>query len=244
MEIKLNVDESKPNLLKVMHENPALAKEVIGTFVQLMEESFSPDKGISWSELPKKLHKELTFQALIRGVLRGALDVQAMNPEAYDALQVEVHPLAMLSPRKNYLSGGMTVYNWRDHFKMPADTQVSEETVAQLIRKTLRYARYIKMEELHNALEYNQIATYRGMGDDQIAKLPMYPALRYQLKIGALHVGKFFDDIGFLDCGTYEIGIDEDPICQACGHEGVQDIGKYQVCLNCNAGYRKEESNG
>src|SRR5206468_11624484 len=176
-EFKIKLDD-KPHLSKALLENPQMAKEVIGTFVSLMEEAFDPDKHITWAELPIKFHPTLTFPMLIKGILRGSLDVKEINPEAYEVFFEEVHPLSKMTTRPNPL-GGNTYSNWRDHFKMPNDAKPSEEVIASIFRKMLRYTRYIDIATLHKYLDVNQIATYRGLGDEQVAKLPFYPALRY-----------------------------------------------------------------
>jgi hypothetical protein len=230
--------DDKPNLTKALQENPQLAKQVIGTFVQLIEESFDDSKGITWAELPQQLHNDLTFSDLVKGVLRGALDTKKLNPDAFDALGVEVHPLSILSPRKNYIDGGVKYYDWRGHFGLPQDTYIGSETVEQVIRKLLRYSKIINVETLKQHLEANQIATYRGLGDEQVRKLPFYPALRFQSqKFGDLHVGKFYDDVGFFDCGH-----NDKDYCPACNRFDLRQIGEYKVCLACNAGYKTEES--
>jgi hypothetical protein len=225
--------DDKPNLTKALQTNPALAKQVIATFVSLMEESFDDSKGITWADLPQQLHQDLTFSDLVKGTLRGVLDTKKMNPITFDALQVEVHPLSILSPRKNYVDGVMKYYQWREHFKLPSDAYVSGELVEEILRKLLRYAKVLNIETLQRHIEANQITTYRGLGDEQVKKLPYYPALRYQREtFGDLHVGKFYDDVGFFDCGTS----DKD-FCVACNRYDLQQIGKYKVCLSCNAGY-------
>jgi hypothetical protein len=156
-----------------------------------------------------------------------------MNADIFDVLKVEVHPLSMLTPRRNYIDGGLKYYQWREHFKLPANAPVNGETVERIIRKLLRYSKYIDVQTLQEHLTSNQIATYRGLGAEQVNKLPFYPALRYQQKEkGDLHVGKFFDDIGFLDCGENEKGY-----CLACNRYELQRIGHYKCCLACNAGY-------
>jgi hypothetical protein len=226
--------DDKPNLTKALQTNPELAKQVIATFVQLVEESFDDSKGIAWAELPQQLHQDLTFPDLIKGVLRGALDTKKLNPIAFDALRIEVHPLSILSPRKNYIDGGVKYYDWRNHFGLPQDAFINVDTVEQVIRKLIRYAKVISVETLQRHLEVNQIATYRGLGDEQVRKLPFYPALRFQSqKFGDLHVGKFYDDVGFFDCGT-----SDEEYCPACNRYDLRQVGEYKVCLSCNAGYK------
>lgn len=228
----INLDD-KPLLAKALKEDRALAIEVIGTFTALMEEALA--KG--WTKFPKEFHRDLKFGDLIRGVLRGSLDLKDINPDAYDTLDIEVHPLAMLSPRKNYLEGGMRYFDWRGHFGLPEDTVVSEETVADIFRKMLRYTKYVRVKQLAQALETNQLATFRGIGDRNVELLPMMPAIRYQKeKFGDLYAGKLFDDNGFLDCGE----ITDVSYCPACKRTPLKVVGSYHCCYACNAGYREK----
>jgi hypothetical protein len=234
MQFTIKLDD-KPNLATALSENPDLAKQVIATFVQLMEESFDHTKGIAWANLPPLLHDELDFQTLVTGILRGSLDCKQLNPDVFDALGVEVHPLAILSPRKDYIDGGTRYYDWRNHFGLPSDTKPIE-AIEPTIRKLLRYAKVINVGTLQRHLEANQIATYRGLGDEQVKKLPYYPALRYQRDtFGDLHVGKFYDDVGFFDCGT-----NDKDYCLACNRYDMRQVANYKLCLACNAGYKEE----
>lgn len=236
MEFTITLDD-KPKLTKALQENPALVREVIGTFVWLMEDAFDESNGIRWADLPKQFDPSLTFNDLIRGILHGSLDLKGINPDAYDALKVEVHPLSMLQPRKNYLDGGVRYTNWRNHFRLPAEVAVNEDTIAKIFRTMLRHNRFIKIEQLRQHLEANQVVTYRGLGDAQMEKLPFYPALQYQKKLfGDLGVGKFYENVGFFDCG--EVAIDETN-CPACLHDDLKHVGGFKVCEACNAGYRK-----
>lgn len=229
----------KPNLNKAMGENPQLAQEVVKTFVECMEEAFTTKSGLKWAELPALLHKDLRFSTLIQGILRGSLDLKDINPDAYDVLKAEVHPLAMLSPRKNLVDGGMRLYMWREHFKLPKDAEVNAETIANIFRKLLRYSRYVKIDDLAKAMESNQLTTFRGLGERSVELLPMIPALRYQRAVfNELNVGKFFDDVGFLDCGEIASDIEA---CPACSHESFHQVGNYRGCLACNAGFLIKE---
>jgi hypothetical protein len=226
--------DDKPNLTKALQTNPDLAKQVIATFVSLIEESFDDSKGITWADLPQQLHHDLSFPDLVKGILRGALDTKKLNPITFDALRVEVHPLSILSPRKNYIDGGMKYYDWRRHYGLQHDAIVDSNTVEQVVRKLFRHAKVMDIETLQRYIEVNQIATYRGLGDEQVRKLPYYPALRYQQqKFGDLHVGKFYDDVGFFDCGT-----SDEEYCPACNRYDLRQVGEYKVCLSCNAGYK------
>jgi uncharacterized protein CbrC (UPF0167 family) len=232
----------KPNLRKAMEDSPQLAKEIMSTFAFLMDEAFDTSKGTRWADLPKLFSNKLDFQSLVRGVLRGALDVRAMHEEGYEALNVEIHPLALLHPQtimsdadeapKKY-----TYAKWRKHFQLPPDVEISEEVVSEVIRKVLRYARWVNIEQLAKALDANQMTTYRGLGELAIEKLPFVPALRYQKeKFGDLHVGKMLTDIGMLDCGP----LPDDYIgkCPACvAYNLVYVTDEHEGCLACNAGF-------
>ena len=230
--------DDKPNLKKALLEQPDVAKQVIATFVQLIEESFDKTKGITWADLSKQIHEDLMFSDLVKGVLRGVLDTKKLNPDVFDALGIEVHPLSILSPRKDYIDGGVKYYNWRKHYGLDANAQVNSETVEAIVRKLFRYAKLINIETLQQHLEVNQIATYRGLGDEQVKKLPFYPALRYQREeFGDLHVGKFYDDVGFFDCGA-----NEESYCLACKRHDMVQVDEYKLCLACNAGYKTKES--
>lgn len=236
MEFKIRTDD-KPNLERMLKENPKLAKEVIGTFVEMMEEACDPEKGLMWAELPQLFSESLTFNMLIKGILRGSLDLKDINPDDFDVIKEEVHPLSMLMPRKDYLNGGMRRYNWRNHFRLPQDAEINEETIATIFRTLLRYYKYINVKTLANALINNQIATFQGLGERNVELLPFVPALRYQqAKFGDLHVGKFLENIGFLDCGDWLYGDENE--CPCCQHPEVMSIGnKYKGCLSCNAGF-------
>lgn len=238
MEFRIQT-EDKPHLDALL-SNPETKKiglDVIKTFVELMDYACNPDNSIPWVELPKKFSQELTFKELVHGILKGSLDLKDIEPEAYDVIKEEVHPLSMLTPRKDHLNGGMRIANWRNHFRLPKDAQINQETIADIFRKLLRYYKYVDVSALADAIIHNQVATFKGM--DQAKNLPFYPALRYQQAIhGELGIGKFFDNIGFLDCGTWMEG--DSIICPACSHSDIVDIGKYKGCLACNAGYKEE----
>jgi hypothetical protein len=245
MSFKINTDD-KPFLTQAMRENPEMAKEVIRTFVGLMEEAFDTSKGITWAELPKKLHKDLSFSDLINGILRGSLDLNNIHPEGYAVLREEIHPLAMLQKRKNYLDGTTKYPTWRAHFDMPEDAEVNEKAVSDIFRKLLRYGRYVKIDDLRKAMESNQIAAFRGLGDEQIAKLPFTPALRYQREhFGELQVGKFMDDYGVFDCGKFDFDqyADGHYTCPACWKDTLVQLSvapKVRACESCNAGFVQE----
>lgn len=237
---KFSIDTAdKPHITDLMKSNPKLAKEVIETFVQCMEEAANPTNGMAWADLPKKFSEDLSFKELILGILKGSLDLKDINPDAFDAIKEEVHPLSMLMLRRDYLNGGVRRYDWRSHFRLPKDARIDQETIANIFRKLLRYYKYVKVDDLAYALVNNQVKTFEGLGERNVELLPFIPSLRYQqAKFGDLHVGKFFDTVGALDCGMW-VDQDECPACQAPAND-MYVTGKYHICQNCNAGYKEE----
>lgn len=230
----------KPNLSAAMLENPKLASEVIGTFVALAEEAFDKNKGVTWAELPKQLHKDLTFSDLIRGILRGALDVKEMDREMFDTFKVEVHPLSILSARpSDYDPKLLKASNWRVHFKVDKDYKIGEELVSDIIRKMFAYTRWVPLNEFYEAFNTNALIAYRGKADLAVQNLPFIPALNYQQRMfSSLTVGKRLMDTGLFDCGTIDHEPDNCPVCKF----PKESMFKYQDlhgCYNCNAGFRE-----
>lgn len=232
MEFKITTDD-KPHLDALLKSDKKKGMEILSTFVELMEESVAE----GWADLPKKFSPELTFKALIKGILHGSLDLRGINPDTFDALKEEVHPLSMLAPRKNWLDGGMRYANWRGHFRLPDDAEINQETIQTIFRRLLRYYRYVDVQALAHALINKQVKTFEGLGERNVQMLPFLPALRYQqAHFGDLHVGKFFDEIGVLDCGT--LPEPEDDTCPACKTGELKEVSASQcVCLSCNAGF-------
>ena len=232
MEIKINLDD-KPNLRTAMVKDKEKAKEVISVFVEAMEESFS-EKGIRWADLPKEIHPDFTFKDLIFGVLQGILDLKAINPETYDVLKAEIHPLSMLAPKKDYLTGGIKQRNWRAHFRQPDTIERNDQAIAKVLRTIMRHSKYVSIQQLAEAIDVKQEMTFRGLGSRAIELLPMRPALEYQRnQFGDLHVGTFDLDTGGLDCGS----IEHTDTCPACKKKDVAYTLDNMVCLICNASY-------
>jgi hypothetical protein len=232
-EMKINT-ANYPYLEGLMRENPQQAREVMQTFIKLMDEAVQNE----WHELPQLLTGgELSFNDLIKGILHGSLDLPDLNPEAYPALKEEVHPLSMIAVRKDYLSGGYRNYNWRNHFRLSPSSPVNQKTIEEIFRKLLRYYKYVKVDDLAHALMNNQIATFKSLHEAE--NLPFYPALRYQQReLGDLQVGNFLTDIGLFDCGELK---EETDTCPACEVGELEGIGQYKGCLRCNAGFSKPE---
>lgn len=233
MSITIQFDD-KPHLYNLVKQDKKKAEEVMQTFISLMEEAVKN----GWHLLPQKFATPLTFSDLVKGVLHGALDVEAINPDAHAVLKEEVHPFSMLMPRKNLIDGGMIYWDWRYWYRLPPNTPITQETVSQIIRKLLRYYKLVSVESLANALNNNQLANWSALQNpNMIANLPFLPALRYQKAMfDDLHVGRFFDSVGAFDCGTWI----EDTNCHACQSVEIHKVGKYHICLSCNAGYKEE----
>lgn len=234
MELKINLDD-KPHLKAAMLGDKEKAKEVITVFVECMEEAFNHiDKGIQWADLPESLNPTLTFRDLIFGVLKGALDVKDINPRSFDAIGIEVHPLSMMTPRADFITGDVKQRNWRTHFRLPKDTRADQESIAKIIRTLLRYGKYVSIKQLAEAIDTKQEMTFRGIGTRVMELLPMRPAIEYQRdKFGELWVGKFDLETGGLDCGYH----DETDVCPACKKKDILQVESNMLCLICNASY-------
>jgi hypothetical protein len=228
-EMKINT-ANYPYLEQLMQKSPDKARELMSTFIQLMDEAAKE----GWHELPEMFSRDLTFADLVKGVLHGSLDLPKINPDAYDALKEEVHPLSMLSPRRDYLNGGLRHYNWRGHFRLPSSAKVNQETIETIFRRLLRYYKYVRIDELGKALSANQVVAYKDINQAEL--LPFYPALRYQKGLlGELNVGIFMDDYGIFECGTIKEDVSTCPACEIGELESINSEVKF--CERCNAGY-------
>lgn len=237
MELKINLND-KPHLRAAMLADKDKAKEVISVFVDCMEEAFRDDKGFVWAHLAKELHPNLDFRQLIFGVLRGVLDVREINPDVFEALRVEVHPLSMLAPRKDFITGEMYQRNWRGHFRLEDDSKADELAISNILRTLLRYSKYVSVKQLAEAIDTKQEMTFRGIGSRVMELLPMRPAIEYQrTHTGELFVGTFDLETGGLDCGEYE----ETDVCPACKKKDIVQIESNMLCYTCNASYKIKE---
>jgi hypothetical protein len=236
--------DDKPALLQLFKTDKAAFKEVVGTFVSMME--LAAEK--NWVELPKAIHSSISFKDVVSGVLNAVMTTREIDPQSYATLESDLHPLALLSDqRKNLISGAPENYDWKSHFALDTEN-VSRETIEQIIRKILYVTRWLDIESVSKALVSNQFPV---VDDKDIRNLPFQPALMYQRNhLGELHVGKFFHDIGAFDCGTVSDMIHH---CPACVMGDLEDIHigstmgdeaeimhTYKVCPRCNAGFKIE----
>lgn len=231
--------EDKPALSQLMKTDKAAFKEVVGTFVQLMEVAAEKE----WHKLPEYIHSSLSFKDVISGVLNAVMTTKEIDPSAHATLEFDLHPLALLSDkRKNLISGEPEEYDWKSHFSLDSK-DVSRETIEKIIRKMLYLVRWFDIESVSKSLLTNQFPV---VDDKDIRKLPFQPALLYQKNhLGELHIGKFFHDIGALNCGTVTDMIYHCPACVVGDMEEIdtKEGNQYKVCPRCNAGFEIERTN-
>jgi hypothetical protein len=229
--------ETKPALSKLMKEDTDSFREIVGSFVNLMELAAKH----KWHELPQYIHTSLSFKEIVTGVLNAVMTTKEIEPDAYVTLEQDLHPLSLLSDkRKNFISGERENYDWMNHFALDSN-EISQQTLEKIIRKMLYLVRWFDIEEVSKAL----IAREFPINDPKdMAKLPFQPALTYQREhMGELYVGKFFHDIGAFNCGTivaaFQCGniIEGEILCPACGVGELEDIKNYHICTRCNAGF-------
>lgn len=241
--ISIGIAGKRPHLHAALN-NAETTKEtlqLIGLFMDLADEALDPEKGIRWVDLPGKFHKDLTFPDLLRGIIKGCLDVREINEENFDTLGADLHPLAMFTHKEITSSGGVKVnYNkWREHFQM--EGKPNEESITMIIRNLMRYGRYVNFKLIFDNLktDWQVNSLYRGLGAEHVKRLPFYPALKYQEKLyGELGgVGKMFDEIGSFDCGDLS-NYEGDETCPACKVGRLWNIVGFHVCDMCNAGFK------
>jgi hypothetical protein len=228
--------DDKPHLLALLGEDASKAREVIGTFVNLIEQAAKYE----WYKLPEFIHSSITFPDLISGILEGILTVQKYPSNSYLTLEQDVHPLSLLSDTaKDEYTKKELEYNWRDHFTLK-DSHVSKETIAKIYRELSYLVRWFDLDSIRNGLfanDYPVIDNVKG-----VAKLPFFPSLRYQKEVkGELHVGQFLHEVGLFDCG--EVAPDVD-ICLACQIGELETITNHEHikgCRRCNSGFIVKE---
>lgn len=233
-EFKINLDD-KPFLSKLMKEDKVAFREVVGTFVGLME--VAAEK--KWHALPKSIHSSISFNDVVTGTLNAVMTTKEIDPKAYSALEGDLHPLALLSDkRKDLITGEQEYFDWRTHFALDTN-EVSRETLERIIRQMLYLCRWFDVDTISKSL---MSSTFPVVDDKDVARLPFQPALQYQKeKLGELHVGKFLHDIGAFNCGTVSrYSVSTCPACKISQLEEV-DNGNTIVCPRCNAGFEVED---
>lgn len=230
---KFSIDlDDKPNLSRLKSSDVQAFKEIVGTFVGLMEIAAQKN----WHQLPESIHSSLSFKDVIEGVLNATMTTQDMNPETFAALGNDLHPLALLSDqRKNIITGENEEYDWKAHFSL-GDDKVTKETLEHVVRKMFYLVRWFSIDDVSKALLAQQFPI---VDSKDIQKLPFQPALRYQQsKLGDLYIGKFLHEIGAFNCGELDAEIDN---CPACSVGELKRVKQYKVCPRCNSGYALQE---
>lgn len=231
-EIKL---DDKPALTALMKDDVESFKMIVKTFVNLMEVAADNQ----WHMLPSSIHTSLSFDDIVTGVLNAIMSTRDINPEAYIALESDLHPLALLSDkRKNFITGENELYDWKSHFILD-DKEVTRETLEHIIRKMLYLMRWFDVESISKALITQQFPIVDAK---DVRKLPFQPALQYQKEhLGELYVGKFLHDIGAFNCGTISMDV-HDLTCPACKIKELTHLPhlNVEVCERCNAGFQIE----
>ena len=228
--------DDKPELLKLITEDEAKGREVIGTFVNLMEQAAKYE----WYKLPSAIHSSVTFPDLISGILEGILTVQKYPSDSFLTLEQDVHPLSLLNDqtRDEYTKKELE-YNWRDHFTLK-DSHVSKETIAKIYRELSYLVRWFDLDSIRQGLfanDYPVVDNVKG-----VAKLPFYPSLRYQKEVkGELHVGQFLYEVGLFDCGEINQEIEVCPACQIGTLETITNHEHIKGCRRCNSGFVVKE---
>lgn len=231
-DFKINLD-GKPALTKLKQSDVPAFKEIVGTFVNLMEVAAEKN----WHKLPQQLDTSLSFDDIVTGILNAVMTTSEINPEAYSTLENDIHPLALLSDNRKSIITGESEYGvWRKRFAIDSDV-ISREVVEHIIRKILYLVRWFDIDKVSEALMANQFPV---IDDKDIMKLPFQPALMYQKnQLGnSLYVGKFLHEIGAYNCGELDREVE---ICPACNIGKLEEIRNHKVCPRCNSGFALKE---
>lgn len=226
---------NKPHLYALQEDDKGAFMKIIGTFVNLMEVAAKDE----WYKLPETIHSSLQFEDVIVGVLNAVMNTKEIEPSAYQTLEMDLHPLGLLSDkRKNLITGEREVYDWKSHFVMDTN-EVTKDTITVIIRKLLYLVRWIDLDTVSKNLVTREFV---DLDKYDVAKLPFQPALSYQEKhLGELYVGKFFSDIGAFNLGSIDRDESECPACKV-GKLKTVSSGKYKVCPRCNGGWEIENN--
>lgn len=227
------IDGTKPHLRKLLAKDKEKAKEVISTFVEMMEHACQ----YGWADLPEQFHPDLKFKSMVHDILHGLLDLKNIDPKNYGTLGVMVHPLGLLGYQVPDFTQpeGYNYYDWQSHF---AKSKGDLPDIQSLLRKLMYYSRYIKIEELGEAMFRKEMDLYL-VERDPTPLIASHPALLYQKKnLGDRFAGKLNDMYGVLDCGDWPEGATDCPACQV----GVmKQLPGVKACKKCGAGFRTEE---
>lgn len=238
--MKLTIDlNDKAHLKAMAQKNPEKFKEFIKTWIYAGNELAEYEYAVSML-LDTAEQIRISPAELLAGIIEGCLNEQFVNEHMSPILGKELLPLALFKMEMQQTDGAPSYFDWRKWFKIPAAREVTAKTIASAIGNTMKYSRFLSFDKLAEALDSNQLITFKAIPLEQARLLPFHPALRYQKELkGEFHVGKFFDEprIGFFDCGE----IDKQEVeCPACSRKDLSRTlsGKYMYCRACNAGYK------
>lgn len=178
---------------------------------------------------------------IVQGIIEGCLNEQFINENLAPILGKELLPIALLTLKSAPTeTGDGSYFDWRKWYHLSKHDRIDAETIAKVIGNIMKYARLLDFDKLTEALESNQLITFKALPMEQAKSLPYYPALRYQRDVlGELRVGTFFSDrrAGFFNCGEIDPA---ETHCLACGRRDLQKAKhtEHIYCRACNAGYK------
>jgi hypothetical protein len=231
------------NIRETIRMEPEFAKVFLRTFLQVADHLLKTGSARTLTKTAQQLN--ITAPEIMQGIIEGCLNEQLINENLAPILGKELLPIALLTLKNNSETAEEVYFNWRKWYHMQRHNQVNAETISEVIANIMKYARFLDFDKLTEALESNQLITFKALPMEQAKLLRFYPALRYQKDVlGELKVGTFFTDrqAGFFNCGEIE---ESDTHCLACGRRDLQKA-KYTehiYCRACNAGYKPKGEN-
>lgn len=239
--LKIRLD-TKPNLAKLYATNPKKMREIVTTMVNIAEKAAdsSHDNRIPWYQLPFLLNNKLDFPTLVEAMFEAMFEVQGLHPDNFTVMGANIHPLAKLQHNEQPKDDN-DYTNWRRHFELPEDADVTKDTIVEILRSIFYYTRFIPVKEFGQAHLSRQLEAHKAIPELAVEKLPFVPALRYQMEhFKPLQVGRFWKSIGAFYGGSFPADSDTYD-CPACKTHTVQRIGEYLVCPGCNIGFKEGE---
>lgn len=231
--------EDKQHIKTLIRKNPDQARRFLRMWVD------AADTLIGLGILPTLIDDtaeqlNLNPSDVLAGIIAGCLNEQFVNEQMAPILGKDLLPIAILTLKDVTLEGEERYYDWRRWFQLEKRTTLNADTIANVIGNIMKYARFLDLDKMSEALESNQLITFKALPMEQAKLLPYTPALRYQKELfGEFKVGTFFPDrkAGFFNCGEIDSQAQE---CEACGRADLKKTkdGKFIYCRACNAGYK------
>ena len=245
MKLVLNTAD-KPNLTRLIQADKVKAKQFLDAWMKAADELVAMKFPVDLI-LDTAQQLNLKPAEILAGIIGGCLNEQFINERMAPILGKELLPIGILTLRGVTLEGEEAYVDWRRWFQLDQRDTITSDTIARIIGGIMKYARFLDFDKLSEALEANQLVTFKGLGQEQMKLLPFYPALQYQKNymVSDFKVGKFMPErnAGFFDCGTIDPA---ETHCPACGRRDLTK-SKDEVhiyCRACNAGsYPMKEVN-